>query len=181
MTTYYLNGNPLVEGADIVINGFTYPYTWLEGTSPSVRASLGIEKLGDVNYNPKYYWGVDNPKHLEDREETDEEGNAVYVKVWDPTVGEFGEMVDTEERLVSKGLKTTCAQEIKLTTNQLLSSTDFYILRNEVESLQIPESISTYRTEVIEESTRLQEAILAATTVEELIAVMNSTSWPEIK
>ena len=48
MTTYYLNGNLITEGSDITLNGMKYPYAWLEGTSPSVRASLGIEKDGDI-------------------------------------------------------------------------------------------------------------------------------------
>ena len=52
------NGSPITEGSDITLNGMTYPYAWLEGTSPSVRASVGIEKNGDINYDTKYYWGI---------------------------------------------------------------------------------------------------------------------------
>lgn len=176
--TYYLNGVALPEGADFTINGFTYPYSWLEGTSPSVRASLGIEATGDINFDEKYYWGVDNPKNLEDREEVDEDGNALYIKVWDASVGEYGAMVDTDKRLTTSGLKSICTAEIKSTTNQLLKPTDYYIIRNEVESLEIPEAVSTYRAAVIAESDRVTSAIPAVTTVEELIEVMNSIAWP---
>ena len=178
MTTYYLNGSPITEGSDITLNGMKYPYAWLEGTSPSVRASLGIEKDGDINFDTKYYWGVDNPKILEDREESDEDGNPLYVQVWDPTVGQDGAMVDSEERLVAKGLKTTCTAEVKSITNNSLKPTDYYILRNEVESLEIPTDVSTYRDAVITESNRVVTAIAAVDTVEELIAVMNSIAWP---
>jgi hypothetical protein len=179
MTTYYLNGSPITEGSDITLNGMTYPYSWLEGTSPSVRASLGIEKNGDINYDTKYYWGIDNPKILEDREEVDADENPMYVQVFDSTVGEFGEMVDSEKRLVSKGLKTTCTEEIKSTTNNLLKPTDFYILRNAAEALEIPASVSTYRAAVIAEQNRVIPAIAATTTVEELIEVMSSIAWPK--
>lgn len=178
MTTYYLNGSPITEGSDITLNGMKYPYAWLEGTSPSVRASLGIEKDGDINFDTKYYWGVDNPKILEDREESDEDGNPLYVQVWDPTVGQDGAMVDSEKRLVAKGLKTTCTAEVKSITNNSLKPTDYYILRNEVESLEIPTDVSTYRAAVITESNRVVTAIAAVDTVEELIAVMNSIAWP---
>jgi hypothetical protein len=186
MTTYYLNGTALQEGADITLNGFTYPYSWLEGTSPSIRASLGIEKQGDVNYDPKYYWSVGNPKILEDREESDEDGNPLYVKVYDPEAivegsTQIGAMVDTEERLVTKGLKTTCTEEIKHTTNTLLKPTDYYIIRGEVEGLEIPASISTYRAEVIAEQQRVVALIETVTTVEELIEVMNSVAFPETR
>jgi hypothetical protein len=179
MTTYYLNGSPITEGSNISLNGMTYPYAWLEGTSPSVRASLGIEKDGDINFDPKYYWGIDNPKNLQDREESDKDDNPLYVQVWDPTVGTNGAMVDSEERLVTQGLKTTCTNEVKAITNNLLKPTDYHILRNEVESLEIPASVSTYRAAVITESDRVVTAIAAVDTVEELIEVMNSISWPE--
>ena len=174
MTTYYLNGNVITEGSDITLNGFTYPYSWLEGTSPAVRASLGIEATGDINYDTKYYWGIDNPKILEDREEVDDNGDPLYVKIFDSSIGE---MVDSEERLVAKGLKTICTSEVKSKTNDLLQLSDFYIIRNEVESLIIPAEVSTYRAAVIAEQNRVVPAIAATTTVEELIAVMESISW----
>jgi len=184
MTTYYLNGTPIVEGSDITIGGFTYPYSWLENTTPSIRASLGIEADGDVNFDSKYYWGVDKPKILEDREESDEESNPLYVKVWDATFNNGtgispGAMVDTDKRLVTQGLKTTCTAEVKTIANSLLKPTDYYIIRNEVESLVIPAEVSTYRAAVIAEQNRVVPAIAATTTVAGLIAVMDSIAWPK--
>lgn len=178
MTTYYLNGTALEEGADFTINGMTYPYSWLEGTSPSVRASLGIEVDGDINYDSRYYWGVDNPKSLDDVENIDADGNPMYVQVFDEATKE---MVNTSKRSISVGLKTNCTADIKSNTNTLLKPTDYYIIRNEVEQLEIPESVSTYRAAVITESQRLVTAIAAATTVTGLIDVMNSIAWPEAK
>ena len=178
MTTYYLNGNALEEGADITLNGMTYPYSWLEGTSSSVRASLGIEADGDINYDSRYYWGVDNPKSLDDVENVDIDGNPMYVQVLDEATKE---MVNTSKRSISVGLKTSCTADIKSITNTLLKPTDYYIIRNTVEQLEIPESVSTYRAAVVAEQERLVTAIAATTTVPELITVMNSISWPEAK
>jgi hypothetical protein len=175
MITYYLNGSPITEGSDINLNGMTYPYSWLEGTSPAVRASLGIEANGDINYDTKYYWGVNNPRILNDREEVDADDNPLYVQEYD---AESQTMVDTTTRLVAKGLRTTCTAEIKATTNDLLKPTDYYIIRNEVESLEIPEAIATYRSAIITESDRVVTAIAAVTTVEQLIEVMSSVAWP---
>lgn len=184
MTTYYLNGTPLVEGVDITLGGFTYPYSWLDTTSASIRASFGIEKQGDINYDSKYYWNAQTPKSLEDVQEVDLQGNPLFVQVWDPeAINEgsdiVGAMVDSDKRLITIGLKTTCLREIKQTTNALLAPTDFYIIRNNIEALEIPESVSTYRSEVIAESTRLQNAILEVVTVEELIEVMTTTNFPK--
>ena len=138
-----------------------------------------VEKNGDINFDPKYYWGLDNPKILEDREESDEDGNPLYVQILDPTLGPQGSMVDSEERLVATGLKTTCTTEVKVITSNLLKPTDYYIIRNEVESLEIPEDVVTYRAAVITESDRVVTAIAAVDTVEELIEVMSSIAWPK--
>jgi hypothetical protein len=175
MTTYYLNGNPITEDSDITLNGITYPYAWLEGTSPSVRASLGIEASVDINFDVRYYNSKDVAKPLEDREEVDNDGDPVYVQVYDVATET---MVDTTIRLVAQGLKTNCLNEIKTKTNDVLQPTDFYILRNHVEETEIPADVVTYRAAVVTESTRLQTAIPTVTTVEELISVMNSAAWP---
>ena len=104
MTTYFLNGTPITEGSDITLNGFIYPYSWLEGTSPSVRASLGIEKVGDINFDTKYYWFANNPKNLDDVELNGEDGKPAFVKELQIVDGN-PTMVDTTTRLISKGLK----------------------------------------------------------------------------
>lgn len=180
MTTYYLNGTPLVKDADITINGFTYPYSWLEGTSPSIRASLGIEKDGDINYNEKYYNAINVPKPLEDREEIDEDGNPVYVKILSEVDGQ-PTMIDSDKRVITKGLKSSCILEIKIRANNLLSSTDYYIIRNAIEELEIPSSVSQYRAAIIAEQERVTAAIPTVTNIEELIEIMNSVNFPELK
>lgn len=176
MTTYYLNGTQLTEGSDFILNGMTYPYSWLEGTSASTRASLGIEVTGGTDFDPIYYWSAGNPKALEDVEAVDENGDPVYVRVFDT---EVDEMVNTTTCVINKGLKTGITADIKATANTLLKPTDYLIIRNEVESVEIPETIITYRDAVIAESNRIITAIAAVDTIEELIEVMNSIAWPE--
>jgi hypothetical protein len=176
MTTYYLNGTEITEGSDFILNGMTYPYAWLEGTSASTRASLGIEKTGDTNFDPIYYWSAGNPKALEDVEAVDENGDPVFVKVYD---AETKEMVDTNVRVINKGLKSGLTADIKATSNKLLKLTDYLIIRNEVESTEIPENVVTYRAAVVAESNRVVTAIAAVSTIEELIEVMSSIAWPK--
>lgn len=178
MTTYYLNGTIIPEGSNITLSGFTYPYSWLEGTSASIRAAHGIQKTGDsdTDYDPRYYSSKDIVKNLEDREEVDEQGNPAYVKVWDSVAKE---MIDSDKRVVTKGLKTNCIAEVKNSTNNLLNPTDFYIIRNSVENVEIPTSVSEYRAAVIAEQNRVVAAITATTTVEGLIEVMQSITWPK--
>lgn len=184
MTTYYLNGSLINEGSDINLNGMTYPYSWLEGTSPSVRASLGIETNDDTTtFDGKYYNNKTDAKSLEDREELDDDGNPVYVQVWDPEFvhegfEQTGAMVNTSVRKIGYGLKTTCLAEVKVKTNDLLKPTDYLIIRNEVESVEIPTDVSTYRAAVITESNRVATAIAAVESVDALVTIMSSIAWP---
>jgi hypothetical protein len=179
MTTYYLNGQIIPEGSDFTVGDFTYPYTWLEGTSTQIRSSLGIFKNNDVNYDPKYYWHANIAKPLEDIESVDQDGNPVFVKTLIKDENDNPVMIDSDVRMIQKGLKTNCLAEIKNTTNKLLSSTDFYIIRNEVENLEIPETVLLYRADVLAESERLDSEISAVETVEDLIEIMNTITWPK--
>jgi len=87
-------------------------------------------------------------------------------------------MVDTSERLVTKGLKTTKIAQIKTTANSLLSNTDWMVIRKAERDVAIPSATVTYRASVITEASRLETAINAATTVEALITVVQSQNWP---
>lgn len=183
MTKFYLNGTELQENQDVNLGGFVYPYSWLLSSTPEARRSLGIHKSDDVFYDPRYYYAPNMPRALEDISEKDSDGNQIYRKIWDANFNngagkEKGAMVDTTEPLITIGLKTTSLLEIRTTTNDLLKPTDFYIIRNHEEGLEIPTEVSTRRAAIIAESQRVQEAIPETTTVEELIEVMASVNWP---
>ena len=176
MTTYYLNNVEITEGSAFTVGDFTYPYSWLAGASDNVRNSMGITKVSDVNYDPKYYWAADNAKALDDKEEVDQEGNPMFVKVLGKVNGQ-DVMVDSAKRLVSRGLKTNCTNEIKTLAGSMIAPTDFYIIRNEVESVAIPQEVVAKRAHIVSEQDRLVSAIAAVETVDSLIEVMNSASW----
>jgi len=127
-------------------------------------------------YDDRYYWGVGNPKLLNDREEVDQEGNPMYVKVLGVVDGQPA-MVDSTERLVTKGLKSNHLAQTKVTANQLLSATDWMVIRKAERNVDIPAATVTYRAAVLTECDRLLAAIAAAADVPALMAV--SAAWPE--
>ena len=180
---YYLNGQQLTENQPFTIGDLTYPWSYMEILSTTQLASMGITQIAPAStFDPKYYWDVNLPKNLEDREEVDTTtGDPLYVKVWDPTFdngsGQLGGMVDTEERLVTFGLKTNCIKEVKAHANSILAKTDWYVYRFAERNVEVPENIATHRAAIITESNRLEAAIIAVTDVEELISVMNSQNW----
>jgi hypothetical protein len=130
----------------------------------------------EIRPDDRYYWVTANPdgsytatpKALEDREESDENGNPLYVKVYNK---ETEQMEDTAERLVTKGLKSNHIAQVKHNTNMTLAQTDWYVIRKAERNVDIPVDIATYRAAVIAWATATEASITAVTTVEELKAI----------
>ena len=161
------------------------PFTAPDGTkyanlrNPAIREALGVTEVADPPaYDQRFYWGVGNPKLLDDREEVDENGDPMWVKVLGEVNGEPA-MVDSDERLVTKGLKSQWIAQVKDTAGKMLAQTDWMVIRKAERAIDIPESTQAFRLAVITEADRLETAIAACTSVEELIAVINNQSWPK--
>ena len=117
-----------------------------------------------------------NPRIFNDREEVDENGNPVWVKVLDNTDPENPQMVDSDKRLVAKGLKTNWTANFKKTVHDLLKPTDAKVMDE-----TITEEETTYRNAVVTEGDRLDAAITACTDLDGLINIVNSQNWPRVE
>ena len=161
------------------IDGTSYPANWLRLTSTAEKEAVGIVEVPDVTttYDDRFYWGVDNPKLLNDREESDENGNPMYVKVLGEVDGKPA-MVDSTERLVTKGLKSQWTAQVKDTANKLLAQTDWMVIRKAERGVDIPTATATYRQAVLTECSRLVSAIAGASDIEAFIAVVTTQNWP---
>jgi len=162
------------------IDGTSYPANWLRLTSLAEKQAVGITEVADVTttYDDRFYWGVDNPKLLNDREESDEDGNPMYVKVLGVVDGKPA-MVDSTERLITKGLKSNWTAQVKDTANKLLAQTDWMVIRKAERDVAIPTATATYRASVITECARLVAAIAGAADVPALITVVTNQNWGE--
>jgi hypothetical protein len=170
---FQLNGNPISIDSEQVINGVRYPNL----RDPALREQLGVVEVADPEqYDQRFYWGVGNPKLLNDREESDEQGNPVYVKVYNPATQA---MEDTTERLVTKGLKSQWIAQTKDTAGKMLAQTDWMVIRKSERNVDIPAGTQTYRAAVVTECSRLEAAISGAADVPALIEVLNNQSWPK--
>ena len=178
---FLLNGSPLPLDTPFTIDGTSYPANWLRLTSIEEKNAVGITEVADVTttYDDRFYWGADNPKLLNDREESDEDGNPMYVQVLGTVDGEPA-MVDSSERLVTKGLKSQWTATVKDTANKLLSQTDWMVIRKAERDVAIPEATATYRAAVLTECTRLVTAITNAANVPALVDVINAQNWPQL-
>ena len=140
------------------INGTSYPANWLRLTSIEEKNAVGIVEVADetTHYDDRFYWGVDNPKQLEDITVTPEGG----------------------EPYVQKGMKSQWTATIKDNANKILAQTDWMVIRKAERNVAIPDATVTYRAAVITECTRLVAAIAAASDVTAFITVVTTQGWP---
>jgi hypothetical protein len=171
---FQLNGNPISIDSEVTINGVRYPHL----RDPALRTELGIVEVSDPEqYDQRFYWGVGNPKLLNDREESDKDGNPLYVQVLGVVNGQPA-MVDSSERLVTKGLKSQWTAQVKQIAGSALAQTDWMVVRKAERNVAIPADVVTKRAAIVAECDRLEAAITACTTVEALIAVVSAQGWP---
>ena len=114
-------------------------------------------------------------KRLADEDAKDKDGNQLYVQVWD---ADKEEMVDSSEKLINQGLKTSMTAQVKDTANKLLAKTDWTVIRKAERDVAIPSGTATYRAAVITECARLEGAISSASDVDALKTVMQGQNWP---
>ena len=98
---------------------------------------------------------------LEDVDAVDEDGNAV--------LDHYG------VQMVIRGLKYNAIQKVKQQQSGYLSRTDWYIIRKADAGTAIPTAIQTFRNAIRADATRIENAITAATTMDEFIALHTTT------
>jgi hypothetical protein len=161
-------------------NDIQYPANWIRLASEEDKEAIGLVWEADpVRADDRYYWDgdINNPKALEDKEESDQDGNPLYVKVLGVVDGKPA-MVDSDKRLVTKGLKSNFIAQIKTTAGSILAQTDWMVIRKAERNVDIPTTVATYRASVVAKSEELETAISAVTTVEQLIALDLSFPTP---
>jgi len=155
-------------------NDIQYPANWIRLASEADKSAIGLVWEADaVRADDRFYWNgdINTPKALEDREESDEDGNPMFVKVLDKTDPQNPVMVDSTERLVTKGLKSNFISQVKTAAGSILAQTDWMVIRKAERNVDIPTAVATYRASVVAKSTELEASISAVTTVEQLIAL----------
>ena len=139
---------------------------------------MSFTRQDEIRPDDRYYWVTANPdgsftgtpKELEDREESDENGNPMYVKVLGEVDGKPA-MVDSTERLITKGLKSNHIAQVKHNTNMTLAQTDWYVIRKAERNIAIPADVATDRAAIVAWATATEASITAVTTVEQLKAI----------
>jgi hypothetical protein len=170
---FILNDKTLPVDTPFTHDGIQYPANWLRLASLEEKTAIGITEVADpVRADDRFYWDGDitNPKALEDKEESDQDGSPLYVKVLGEVDGEPA-MVDSAKRLVTQGLKSNFIAQVKQAAGSILSQTDWMVIRKAERSVDIPESVVIYRAAIVTKADELEAAIAAVNSVEELAAL----------
>jgi hypothetical protein len=140
---YYLGSRALPMDRPWKTETAQYPANWLRLSSTADRAAIGVTWGADEGtWDQRFYWGVDNPKQLDDV--TDENGNT------------------------TTGLKTLWKSKQNEIAGTLIAPSDWRIIKAKETSTNIPSVWKTYRAAVRTSCNTRQTEIDACTTVEEL-------------
>jgi hypothetical protein len=174
---FLLDNKPLGLDVPFTHADIQYPANWLRLASPEERAAIGITEAADpVPHDDRFFWAPGVPKLLEDREESDAQGNPLYVKVLGEVDGKPA-MVDSTERLVTKGLKSQFVAQVKATAGSLLAPTDWKVTRAAEGVKAVDAETLAARAAIRAASDANETAIKACTTVEQLAALQ--LNWPK--
>ena len=121
-------------------DGIQRPANWLRLSTERDRELLGITWVADTsnNYDQRFYWGVDNPKQLNDEPAVDEDGN------------ETGE--------IQTGLKTLWKAKQNEIAASLLAPSDWRV----VKVLEVNTSFSAAKTAMPEKWQTYRAAVRTA-------------------
>ena len=157
-------------------DGIQRPANWIRLATEEEKQAINLvwEADVDMNFDNRFYWAKDLPKALEDKEESDQDGNPLYVQEYNPVTES---MIDTTERLVTKGLKSNFIAQVKQTAGSILAQTDWMVIRKAERDVAIPADVVAYRASVVAKADELEGAISAVTTVEELASL--NLSFPK--
>ena len=182
-----IENNTIIEYYDrkqsLVLNDVRYSSQIFTIWTDEQRKELGIVPIvtSGSHLNTKYYIehnhtdavaedgnsvirtiGVKAADHkLEDVNEVDEDGNA---------------LLDIDGvQLITRGLKYNAIQKVKQQQSSYLTQTDWYIIRKADVGTAIPTAIQTWRDAIRADATRIENAITAAVTMDQFIALHTST------
>ena len=178
---YYLGSTALRQNSSFEIGGTVYPSNWLQQSTEDEKTAIGITWVDDpVRADDRFYWNGDPdvPKALEDVEAVDENGDPLWVQEVDETQ-DPPVMVDTEERLVTRGLKHSWTGQVKNTAGSMLAQTDWMVIRKAERDVAIPSATVTQRAAIVTECSRLETAIAGAADMDAFITVVQDQRWPE--
>jgi len=150
-------GTIIKEGKSWSDGTYKHPYNWSSTWSDKDKKDFGLEwedaPASEQPFNDTFYWGRQSDGTLIERSLTDINEVDENKK---PVLDVDGKQV------VTKGLKTLWIEKTKETANNMLSNTDWYIIRaSDDSSLSVPSDITAKRKAIRDASKTIEDKIAA--------------------
>jgi len=138
----------LQPGQQLFVDGVDYGFNWLTALDTARLAQLGVQEVVNTPMPDQQYYWVSSTVEVVD-------GVATWVHATTPK--------DLAE------LKQQAIANAKASANQQLQQTDWTVIRKFERNVDIPLEVAAARQAIVDQCTAKEVAILASTTVEELI------------
>lgn len=157
---YKYSGKVIRAGRSWTDNeGTQHPSSWMRWSAEEKLAAGLVWEDDPVAFDSRYYWDANTPKSLEDVDAVDEDGNPI--------------LDDEGNQVVTLGLKSQAIAKVKQQAGGELAATDWYVIRAAEGGTAVPSEVLSERQAIRDSSNTKESAIVACTTLEELIALEN--------
>ena len=135
-------------------DGYQHPSTWTKCWGEADLKRWSVTWTDDPvikSFDNRFYWDADTPRSLTDVEGTDSNGDAT----------------------IAFGLKSVWITKKKAEANELLSKTDWYIIRKQEKDTAIPSAITTERDAIRTACAGIETKITNASDLDAFIALFD--------
>ena len=170
----------------IVIGDVRYPAKIFQLWSKAEKEAIGVYEVVTDSTNfkdPEYYINTNSSYTFADGQVTESWGTATAKQLedslWTQQDSDDGLMPDDKSvgEVKIQGLKNIKIEDIKKQASNLLSPTDWYVIKaTEVADYSVPSNVTTFRTNVRAKSNEMETQIDACTNVDELKALYEYTT-----
>ena len=165
----------IVNMKGMTVDGVNHPKTLFTLWSDEERLAIGVVPVTtsgshlDTTYyiekDPTYTIASDKSSVI----------RTIGVKDVDKDLEDVNEVDENGIQNIIRGLKYNAIQNIKAQQSEYLTTTDWYIIRKADNGTAIPSNIQTWRDAIRSDATRIENAITAAVTMDQFIALHTST------
>ena len=135
------------------------------GIVPVTTSGLHLDTTYYIEKDPTYTIASDKSSVI----------RTIGVKDVDKDLEDVNEVDENGIQNIIRGLKYNAIQNIKAQQSEYLIKTDWYIIRKADNGTAIPSNIQTWRDAIRSDATRIENAITAAVTMDQFIALHTST------
>lgn len=147
-----------------------YSSAFLRNSTQQEKLEAGVWEIIEGNRpDDRFYWVSGASYHINEVNSTVEASYPATAKALEDTT----ETVEgQEEPIVTKGLKSQFIAQAKAAAGAALVTTDWQVIRKAERGIEVTPEVAEERAQVVADCSAKEAAILAATSVEELITAV---------